>query len=474
MLGKKIIVIGGSIAGCSSALLLQRLGAKVVIVEKSSGLISQGSGIVLPESVINQCIELDLFDKDIPKLDISARSFIRSVEHTSETFWNQSINVKALNWTDVYQNLRKRISPEIYHTKTEISHIRPMNDSGYYIETTDGKTYEADLIIAADGSDSITRNCLLPESIPEYTGYIAWRGMLDEQIFGHQSILDKHAPYYVFPNGHLLLYRIPAPGFQHTGKTLVNWIMYENRQGQPLNEFLIDNKGTQHKKSLPAGTLPRDHIEYLHKLSAQVLPTDIMNLIIQTQQPFIQAIFDFQLPEYSNNNIIFIGDAASTLRPHTASGVLKALQDAIKLYELIKNNKDKTMIETIITWKKNQQTQLADEVQKAKNLGDNLVKFTPNWNTMNQESTNKWWSEVMQGKLWYATATTSSIKYAIEESTSQEDGLITNNEANNAKESTKSDILPLINNSIFASAEDNKESLTLVSADEKMCDKCPR
>ncbi|WP_133137151.1 NAD(P)-binding protein [Legionella rowbothamii] len=62
MRGKNIVVVGGSIAGCATAVLLQRLGANVTILEQSSGRIGQGSGITLPESVVNQCIENDLFD----------------------------------------------------------------------------------------------------------------------------------------------------------------------------------------------------------------------------------------------------------------------------------------------------------------------------------------------------------------------------------------------------------------------------
>ena len=88
----------------------------------------------------------------------------------------------------------------------------------------------------------MARTCL-PDVHPEYAGYVAWRGVLDEQILAQQTIFDAHIPYYVFPNGHLLLYRIPALDFQRTGQTLLNWVMYENRHELPLNDFLIDSHG---------------------------------------------------------------------------------------------------------------------------------------------------------------------------------------------------------------------------------------
>lgn len=470
MFGKKIIVIGGSIAGCTSAILLRRLGANVIILERSAGLIGQGSGITLPEIVVKQCIALDLFDSNISRLNISGRSFIRKndhIERSSEPFWQQPIRGMALNWADVYQNLRKRISPEFYHTNTEVCRIEPMS-GGYHLETTTGITYQADLVIAADGVDSIARTCLLPDVHPEYAGYIAWRGILDEQILAQQTIFDEHVPYYVFPNGHLLLYRIPALDFQRTGRTLLNWVMYEHRHELPLNNFLIDNHGKQHTRSLPAGSLTERHIQYLRELSERVLGTEIRNLIVQTPQPFIQAVFDFQLPVYPSDHIIFVGDAASTLRPHTASGVFKALTNGIELSKLIESNPDKNLSEHVAMWKEAQQALLSADVQKAKSMGDALVTRPPNWIAMNQQSTDQWWAEVMQGKSWYVTSiqNTVALEHVTDQPSPKESSLETTDKPTIQTETARPDASsPLIDNAMFPPGDDKERALILKSSD---------
>lgn len=405
MLGKQVIVIGGSIAGCAAAIMLRRLGAKVTILERSSGRIGQGSGISLPKIIVDQCIELDLFDPNIARLNLNGRSFIRKEEQgesDSTTFWTQALRVIAFNWSDVYQSLRKRIEPDSYFTHTKVCAIEPLTDS-CRVRTNRDETYEADLVIAADGVDSTTRSHLFPGVCPEYVGYIAWRGLIDEPGIVEQSMFNEHTPYFVFPNGHLLLYRVPGPDFHRTGQTILSWTLYENRQGLPLQDLLIDNQGIQRSRSLPAGTLAEHHIQYLHDFSQRVLPSSIAKIIAQTPQPFILAVFDCQTPAYLSNHIVFVGDAASTLRPHPGAGLFKALANGINLAKLIESNSEKTLSDCVAIWKEQQPQFLAEEILKAQRMGAALVTDTPSWMKMNQSLMDLWWEDVMQGKTWHAT-----------------------------------------------------------------------
>lgn len=50
-------------------------------------------------------------------------------------------------------------------------------------------------------------------------------------------------------------------------------------------------------------------------------------------------------------------------------------------------------------------------------MEDALVTRPPNWDAMNQQLTDQWWAEVMQGKSWYATSIPDTV--ALEHVTDQ-------------------------------------------------------
>ncbi|CAM2731013.1 FAD-dependent monooxygenase [Legionella worsleiensis] len=414
------IVVGGSIAGCVTAILLARLGLRVTILERSSGeLKGQGAGITLPVALVNQCIELNLFDKDIPRLAIEARTFFRKSLLTveAEKIGDQPLSACSLNWMDVYRNLRQRLQDIDFRPSTQVTRIKKEADGLYCLETACGAYLNTSIVIAADGVESNLRKQLLSENIPTYAGYIAWRGVLETNLFE----LDHHIPYYVFSKGHLLFYRIPAEGYEITGKTLLNWVMYEVTPPDVLALRLTDDKNIRHTRSIPQGALHEEQRQYLQHFARQQLPATAAEIICNTPQPFIQAVFDAQIQPYEDNQIIFMGDAATTLRPHSGSGVMKALSQSIDFYKFISKDSDRHLLMRLSQWKNIQLKNNAEEIEKSKIMGKALVTETPSWPDMNQESLDIWWSQVMKMQSWYATPQCSTASTSIFSITKQDE-----------------------------------------------------
>lgn len=386
--GYKIAIIGGSIAGCAAAILLKRLGAEIKVFERSPRpLTGRGAGIGLPENLIQQCIALDLFDADLPRILYSKRIFAvkdDEINTAGREIWQQAMNLTALNWSHVYLNLRKRIADSDYLSGVQVKDLLEIKDF--------------DFIIAADGIDSFVRNQIFPECTAESCHYVAWRGTLEFSKWSNYEIFLKCIPYYVFTNGHALFYRIPDLDSQNV---VLNWLVYENYQKDALEKLLIDNQGLQRSVSLPPGSLTDQHFKHFHQLTHDNLPADIAKLINQTQNTFLQVIFDLQIPSYVKDNICFVGDAASVLRPHTGSGVVKALNDAIKLSESLSKTSNNDISTQLAEWNKTQLEFANHQVILSKNMGEALVTHTPEWSEMDTNAMDEWWAKLMSGRHWY-------------------------------------------------------------------------
>ena len=117
-------IVGGSIAGCSAAILLSREGHTVRVFERSrGGLVGRGGGIGTPGPVLESLIQQNMIDSDFPHLSGSTMPFIvRTATHEREGYtpWEMPLNLKLFHWSALWNNLRKRVPDEIYHSGYEV------------------------------------------------------------------------------------------------------------------------------------------------------------------------------------------------------------------------------------------------------------------------------------------------------------------------------------------------------------------
>lgn len=167
----EVAVIGGSIAGCTAAIELARIGCRVTLFERSGEeLKDRGAGIGVPASVIDTYIARDLVDADIAW--IPAPAFLRLCRSTDaprygRLAWSQPAKLAALNWGGLYRNLRARVPDSVYRTHRQVVGIDALPGSRVALRFADGQAEdgasEFDLVVCADGYASLGRHTLFPE-----------------------------------------------------------------------------------------------------------------------------------------------------------------------------------------------------------------------------------------------------------------------------------------------------------------------
>lgn len=338
----KISVVGGSIGGLTAGLLLRDAGHDVRVFERSpSELAQRGAGIgLLPETsrYLTECAGVDIDDISI------ATSHIRDLSQDNSILREENHNYRFSSWNTIYRQLLSCMKPNDYVLDHEMTGWSDVDATEVTIAFSNGKTQTSDLVVFADGVNSLARATLLPGATPRYAGYVAWRGMVHETELSAdtRTLLDDAITYFVYPNSHILVYPIPGlEGETAPGQRLFNFVWYRNYStGGQLEDLLTDTSGVQREVSLPPGAVAPHHVAEMQTHAKAHLPPAIAELIVKTQQPFIQVVFDLTIDRMAFGRTCLLGDAANLGRPHAAAGTAKAADDAWALTDALARNDD--------------------------------------------------------------------------------------------------------------------------------------
>ncbi len=329
----RVAVVGGSLGGLTAALLLRDLGCDVTVHERSaSPLEARGAGIaVLPETVR---YPVERLHAQVASF-CSSTGWIRFLTRDGSVEHEQEHRYLFSSWNSVYRTLLAGLPRERYRLGQEAVSFAS-DATGVDLRFADGGTSRVDLLVCADGITSAARRSLLPEVAPRYAGYVAFRGTVPEAELSTATYDRLHdaLTYQVLPAGHLLAYPIPGlSGATEPGQRLMNLVWYRNVPADALGALLTDRDGRRREVSLPPGAARDEVVTELRESAAAQLAPPLAEFVLAVREPFVQAVFDIEVPRMVAGRAGLLGDAAFAVRPHAAAGTAKAAEDAWVLAE---------------------------------------------------------------------------------------------------------------------------------------------
>ena len=321
-------VVGGSIGGLTAALLLRDAGWDVDVCERSAVVLEgRGGGIVLHPATTRYLVER----AEVTPAELGvAVAWVRYLDRTGAIAHQERCHYRFTSYDVLYRRLLACYGPDRYHLAAECTSLDDPNGSPR-LALASGRLVTADLVVFADGINSTGRRLLGCEVEPHYAGYVAWRGIVDENRVEPTALeaLADAITYHVLPAGHFITYPIPGPESSAGSGRRRNWLWYWNvRPRAELEDLLTGDDGTRFTTSVPRGLVARDHLSELARRAKASLPPALAEILIGTPDPFIQVIFDLAVERTTSGQACLIGDAAFTARPHIAAGTAKAAEDA--------------------------------------------------------------------------------------------------------------------------------------------------
>jgi 2-polyprenyl-6-methoxyphenol hydroxylase-like FAD-dependent oxidoreductase len=336
----RAIIIGGSMSGLLSGLLLRRAGWTVDIYERvESELSGRGAGIVAQYELIERLRKLGLATDELG-VNITTRKILDADgQLTHEIECPQVLTA----WERVYRLLRDAFPPDRYHRGRGLAKFTQSaaNVRAYF---SDGEIVEADLLVGADGIRSTVRQQCLPEVAPRYAGYCAWRALIAERAFPS----DVHRELFAFmtfglpPGEQFLGYPVAGPDNDlrpmHRRYNVV-WYRPADEKTK-LQWLLTDERGVTHAISIPPPLIRQEAIAEMRVDAERLVAPQFRQIVRRIEEPILQPIYDLESPRMAFGRVAIVGDAAFVARPHVAAGVSKAADDAAALGEALQNEPD--------------------------------------------------------------------------------------------------------------------------------------
>jgi 2-polyprenyl-6-methoxyphenol hydroxylase-like FAD-dependent oxidoreductase len=331
----RALIIGGSLGGLFAANLLRMIGWEVDVYERvADDLAARGAGIATHDEMFDTLRRLGIVIDDTIGIKVGDRCFY---DRSGRVIATLKVNRYMSSWVRFYRPLKDLLPDENYHFGKNFTRYDETRE-GVTAHFSDGTQVRGDLLIGADGIWSGVRGQWFPDVKPEYAGYIAWRGMVEERDFP-PALRDEIVPIHAFclPEGEYMI-TYPVPGQDDNtlpGHRRTNFVWYHPVTEATLQDLCTDANGKCHGVAIAPQWIRAEGLEEMRALSRRLFAPQIADTVERVKQPFFQAIFDCAAPCIAQGRVVLLGDAAFVGRPHSGMGTTKAALDAQYLIDAL-------------------------------------------------------------------------------------------------------------------------------------------
>jgi salicylate hydroxylase len=312
-----VVIIGAGVGGLTLALALRRRGIEAEILEQSAELREVGAAVALAANATRLLQDIGLAES-LARVSTEPTRMVhrdgrdgRLIAATRGPDWYRGTfgaPFAGLHRADLQRLLAGAVGPEHLFLGCRVEALEE-HGWGMRVRCSSGATFDASVVVGADGVHSLTRDWVTGGDEPVYSGTSGFRGLVPAGQLRH--MLDPGAlQFWIGPGAHLLHFPI-------YGGKMINFLA------------VIDEPA---RWTAPAWMEPAERGAHLEAFAGwHPAVTELIGAV--PQSPRWGLFARRPLARWHRGPVVLLGDAAHAMLPHQGQGANQAIEDAFVLAE---------------------------------------------------------------------------------------------------------------------------------------------
>jgi salicylate hydroxylase len=312
----RVAIVGGGIGGLSAANALRRRGMDVTVFEQARALGEVGAGVFIYPNSLRQLERMGFSDalaavgakvgrgSEYCRMD---GTVVGPTLTTDSSGWN---GMYGMHRADLLNALASALPASSIRTDHRCTGFE-QDEAVARLRFANGESAEADVVIAADGIQSVLQPHVVAPQPPEYSGVRAYRGLISREKLpqwrneAHQVWMGDGKHFMVFPV---------------RGGSLLNYVGFVPTRTETVESW----------------SAPGDRNELA--ASFQGWDPVVTELLEKVETCFWWGLYDRRpLASWTRGRLALLGDAAHAMLPHLGQGANQAIEDGVALAVLLEN-----------------------------------------------------------------------------------------------------------------------------------------